>query len=389
MKKCGENNENIVKYYESYQTENEFAIVLELCDFSLTKFKKNRIFGVEEIHEILNQLNNAFKIMKEKSIVHRDLKPDNILINNFQYIIKLSDFGTSKNVNFTKLRSHKGTVAYMAPEIMELEEGDIYDDKCDLWSLGIIIYELFFGERPYKALTEGGILKQINNSGKMLIKKTNNNELDDLINKLLEKDPEKRIEWEEYFNHPFFNEITITYKINENKKVKIFGNEFVENNKSKCRMKYKEKDYDLLDYFEIEDDEELLEIKLFGINNITDMSYLFSCCEMLESLSDIYKWNTKNVTNMSHMFYNCKSLKELERIHRWNTKNVINMSHMFYNCESLKYLEIGKWDIENVTNMSYMFFNCKSLIYFDYLKFYPINVTNMSYMFYNCESLKI
>ena len=80
MKICSENNDNSVKYYESFETENEFAIVLELCDESLTKFKKDKSFNSKEIFDLLNQLNNTFKIMKEKKIVHRDLKPDNILI---------------------------------------------------------------------------------------------------------------------------------------------------------------------------------------------------------------------------------------------------------------------------------------------------------------------
>ena len=80
MKICSENNDNSVKYYESFENENEFVIVLELCDESLTKFKKDKSFNSKEIFDLLNQLNNTFKIMKEKKIVHRDLKPDNILI---------------------------------------------------------------------------------------------------------------------------------------------------------------------------------------------------------------------------------------------------------------------------------------------------------------------
>ena len=71
MKKCAEHNENSVKYYESFETEDEFAIVSELCDENLNIFKMNRKTSPEEIYEILNQLNNTFKIMKE-TIVHRD-----------------------------------------------------------------------------------------------------------------------------------------------------------------------------------------------------------------------------------------------------------------------------------------------------------------------------
>ncbi len=80
MKICGDKNENSVKYYESFETENEFVIIMELCDKSLTQLKKGRRFNVQEIYEILSQLNNTFKIMNENKIVHRDLKPDNIFI---------------------------------------------------------------------------------------------------------------------------------------------------------------------------------------------------------------------------------------------------------------------------------------------------------------------
>ena len=148
MQICAENNENSVQYYESFISQNEFVIVLELCDESLTKYliRRKGSFNVKEISEILNQLNKTFKIMKENKIVHRDLKPDNILIKyeNKNIIAKLCDYGISKIGTFTKLNTHTGTTYYMAPEIMELTEENNYNYKCDLWSLGIIIYELFF-----------------------------------------------------------------------------------------------------------------------------------------------------------------------------------------------------------------------------------------------------
>ena len=82
MKICAENNINSVKYYEAFETENELVLVLELCDYSLKKLinQKNKDFYPDDIYEILNQLNNSFKIMEKNKIIHRNLKPDNILI---------------------------------------------------------------------------------------------------------------------------------------------------------------------------------------------------------------------------------------------------------------------------------------------------------------------
>ena len=133
---------------------------MELCDTNLSKIlterliKHNKGFNSEEILEILKQLNNAFKVMEEKKIIHRDLKLENILLKYIdkehkKYIIKLCDYGSSKKyTSLTKnyFNSVHGTLLYMAPEILKEEE---YNYKCDLWSIGIIIYQLYFGNLPY------------------------------------------------------------------------------------------------------------------------------------------------------------------------------------------------------------------------------------------------
>ena len=160
MEICGENNENSIKFYESFETDDEFSIVMELADENLNKFtkhKENKRLNIQEIREILIQLNNTFKIMNEKKIVHRNLKPRNILIKykdkkHKDFIAKLCDYGISKiTTEYTQAKTmNKGTITYMAPEIMRLKEDNRYSNKCDLWSLGIIIYKLYFGEVPYK-----------------------------------------------------------------------------------------------------------------------------------------------------------------------------------------------------------------------------------------------
>ena len=88
----------------------------------------------------------------------------------------------------------------MAPEILNNEE---YNNKCDLWSIGIIIYQLFFNDFSYKGENECALLNQINNFGQKILKSTSDKDLDNLIKRLLEKDSRKRITWEEFFN--FFN----------------------------------------------------------------------------------------------------------------------------------------------------------------------------------------
>ena len=210
-------NENTVKFYEYFHTENEFCIVMELCDGNLFEILSNKEndqgFKVYEIYNILNQLNNTFRIMVENKLVHRDLKLQNILIKykdkeKKDYIVKLTDYGISKHLlSLTrKLSTQIGTFNMMAPEILE---GKQYDEKCDLWSLGIIIFILYFHKYPYNGMNEFDILNQINNLNQKIIKKTGNVNLDNLILKLLTINPKERITWKAYFNHPFFNNNSI------------------------------------------------------------------------------------------------------------------------------------------------------------------------------------
>ena len=211
MEKTNQKNENTVKLYEYYYHNEEIAIVMELCDENLATMiaNKNQNFSFSEIKEILNQLNNSFKIMYENKLAHRDLKLQNILIkykdgndkNNF--IVKLSDYGEAKRLTMTRnaFISNVGTSSYMAPEILM---GKPFDLKCDLWSLGVIIYILYFREYPYPmAKSDLALINHINNKGQKYFKKSKNEDFDNLISKLLIADPKERISWEQYFKHPF------------------------------------------------------------------------------------------------------------------------------------------------------------------------------------------
>ena len=188
---------------------------MELCDNSLQNILNERKegFKCEQIFNIMSQLNNTLKIMYKKKIIHRDIKLDNILVkykdnnnndSNVNFIVKLTDYGISKQLKNTINTTYLGTIETMAPEVLEGEEN--YDNKCDLWSIGIIIYQLYFKEYPYKGNTQVAIYKQIEKLGKKVLKKTKNEKLDNLIKALLIRETEKRIDYEEYFNHPFFKE---------------------------------------------------------------------------------------------------------------------------------------------------------------------------------------
>jgi len=218
MKICSNNNNNSVKIFECFRYKdelvNEFVIIMELCDSSLQKIldEKKEGFTCEEIFNIMNQLNNTFRIMNKEKIVHRDIKLDNIVIkmnkekkdSNINFTVKLTDYGISKQLINTIGKTFGGTALTMSPEIFEGNKN--YDYKCDLWSIGIIIYQLFFKEYPFKGETPLAIYNQIKTFGNKLLKRTKNKNLDNLIDSLLIIDPTKRINYEDYFYHPFFME---------------------------------------------------------------------------------------------------------------------------------------------------------------------------------------
>ena len=242
MKICSNNNDNSVKIYECFHHERKFVLVMELCDNSLQKIldEKKEGYTCEEIYNIINQLNNTFKIMNENKIIHRDIKLDNIVVkynnenknSDINFIVKLTDYGMSKNLINTIGKTYAGTPLTMAPEILEGEGKVDYDNKCDLWSIGIIIYQLFFKDYPYKGDTPIAIYNKIKNGGNKFLKSTKNTNLDNLIKSLLIKEPSKRITYEQYFDHPFFkvslnnNIIINNYIKSEKEKIKEENNPF-------------------------------------------------------------------------------------------------------------------------------------------------------------------
>jgi len=198
---------------------------MELCDSDLSSelAKHSNGFNLEEVRYIMSQLNNAFKKLNENNLIHRDLKLGNVLITytdekKTKFIPKLCDYGFSKELNKTTTETHLGTPATMAPEIMKNKK---YDSKVDLWSVGVIIYQLHFNKLPYPGCKEEAILEKIKN--KVPYKQPEDPKLRDLLNKLLEEDPNKRLSWEEYFNHPFFTGEQANSSINNN------NNNFIKN----------------------------------------------------------------------------------------------------------------------------------------------------------------
>ena len=201
--------DNSINIIETFDTKRFFYIVMELCECNLDDYLKKREnkITINEIREVLIQLNNTFKRSREKKIIRKDLKPKNILISLNKLdkcLIKLSDYGISKFIDFndSKEETFYGSIYTMSPEVIENGDEKL-TEKSEIWSLGVTIYYLLFREYPYNGNNEYQLLEDIKKSNKIL-KKTDNEELNNLLNRMLTIDVSDRISWNDYFNHSFF-----------------------------------------------------------------------------------------------------------------------------------------------------------------------------------------
>ena len=264
--------------------------------------------------------------------------------------------------------------------------------------------------------------KENNDQGKILLSPIKqflikyNQEFDKKENNLIN---EIKLE-ENNLNDDNKNYLIIEYYISKYNIIKIFSEQFVKNNKDKCKIIHEEQTYDLSSTFKLTKKEKFLKIILEEneIGKISDMSYMFYGCDSLKSIN-VINWNTKYVTNMSNIFSECKLLNSIEGISNWKTDEVINMSNMFYGCISLNpFPDISKWNTKKVKDISKMFSGCKSLpdlsewnlsyvenmsnlfsrnshlIKIPFLSKWGndsnnlSNVTNMSYLFNECTQLQ-
>jgi serine/threonine protein kinase len=139
----------IIQSYETYEHAGRYYIAVELMNYSLMQLLEVYKGKINEraLKYICKQILLGLKAIHSKNIIHRDMKSDNILVN-LKGDVKIADFGlstnlTSENKNRTTLQ---GTMHWTAPEIFDLVP--CYDEKIDIWSYGIICYELAMGLPP-------------------------------------------------------------------------------------------------------------------------------------------------------------------------------------------------------------------------------------------------
>ena len=157
---------NIIKLYEVYENEDYFYLIMELClggelfDRIISNIESGKPFTEEQAAIIFQQMMSAINYCHKNNIVHRDLKPENLLCldQTPNSPIKVIDFGMSKICDPNDIMFERvGTAYYISPEVLE----GMYDEKCDVWSAGVILYILLCGYPCFNGETDEQIYKQI------------------------------------------------------------------------------------------------------------------------------------------------------------------------------------------------------------------------------------
>ena len=200
----------ILKVVDFYSTLKKYYIITEYCHEGelFNEIIKVGKFDEGQAAFIINQILKAITYCHKMNIIHRDIKPENIMITNREkngcLQVKLIDFGTAKIFEKGHQENkYVGSSYYMAPEIIKRK----YDEKCDLWSIGVIMYILLTGRPPFDGNDDDEILENVK---KGVFDKSSypypllSSQSKDLIDKLLQYDPKKRISADQAIEHPWF-----------------------------------------------------------------------------------------------------------------------------------------------------------------------------------------
>ncbi|XP_047308146.1 serine/threonine-protein kinase TIO [Impatiens glandulifera] len=197
-------HENIIEMLDSFESATEFCVVTEFAQGELFEIlEDDKCLPEEQVQAIAKQLVRALHYLHSNRIIHRDMKPQNILIGAGS-VVKLCDFGFARamSANTVVLRSIKGTPLYMAPELVREQP---YNHTADLWSLGVILYELFVGQPPFYTNSVYALIRHII---KDPVKYPDNmsHEFKSFLKGLLNKVPQNRLTWPALLEHPFVKE---------------------------------------------------------------------------------------------------------------------------------------------------------------------------------------
>ena len=156
---------NIIKLYEVFEDSRFLFLVMEECNGGelfekiMKHIETKKMYSEKEAAKIFKQMMSAIAYCHSNKICHRDLKPENILYSSEDEnsLIKVIDFGLSRIWKGKNMTTKVGTAYYVSPEVLAGK----YDERCDIWSAGVILYILLSGEPPFNGHNDNEIYRRI------------------------------------------------------------------------------------------------------------------------------------------------------------------------------------------------------------------------------------
>ena len=371
-------HQNIIKLYNMHEDDETINIIMEYAPngnlYQMIKKEKTG-FSESKTFDYFIQVINAVYYLHSNNIIHRDIKPENLLLCEDNKL-KLCDFGWAKELSLENRSTFCGTMEYMAPEIVGSEN---YDYSVDIWSLGILLYELLFGHSPFKGSNTNNIIQNIkshelnyDDKNKKISKSCK-----DLIQKLLNMNPQKRLKIKDILEHPFIKKHA--KKFSSSKKVQMIDDDKIQNmlNKNLHDMNNNNSSKKIIDNLNNKTlkrcntlNTKFVKGSNFGVNFVSSKQLLFKDIKQSEN-------SKKNNINENH-----KSSKKLVLLEKFRyslnvqlekaKKSIENIS--FKNTQNFTFEDIRDSQIQNESN--------------DYFKRYKKYKSSKYNNYYNFNNLK-
>ena len=201
---------NIIKLYEVFEDARFLYLIMEECtggelfDRIIQHIQNKKMYSEKDAANIFKQVMSSISYCHSNKICHRDLKPENLLYasKDENSLIKVIDFGLSRIRTGKKMTTKVGTAYYVSPEVLNGK----YDERCDIWSAGVILYILLSGDPPFNGPNDNEIYRRICKMSFSFPKEKWNKispEAIDLIKKMLSEEA-IRPTAQEVLSHPWF-----------------------------------------------------------------------------------------------------------------------------------------------------------------------------------------
>ena len=200
---CALNFPNIIRMYDNFRIGNQFVVILEYCRNGTLAEKISRTngLGYSEFQRIAGEILRAVAFCHSKHFAHRDIKPSNILIDG-HWRMKLADFGLSLKAPPNLLQHAMcGSIVYTAPEVLSGKPNNPF--QSDVWSLGVLFAVMAQGKSPWLAANVEEMKQKIQNCDYYLDGSVHD-DIKEIIEMMLQKDPAKRITLKALLQKPFF-----------------------------------------------------------------------------------------------------------------------------------------------------------------------------------------